>query len=84
VTGITGFGAVGCVAAARGEDGEHGGEFFRCRVAPDDSEDLDGRGFRGGCVLGRTLGGGHSGMFPCFLGGSVSRFVRSARRALMM
>src|SRR5438270_114257 len=25
----------------------------------------------------------HSGMFPCFLGGRVSRFVRSNRRARM-
>src|SRR3712207_7636368 len=27
------------------------------------------------------VGGGHSGMFPCFFGGSVSRLVRSARSA---
>jgi len=27
------------------------------------------------------LFGTHNGMFPCFFGGSVSRLVRSARRA---
>ena len=31
------------------------------------------------CTFGAA--GGHSGMFPCFFGGSVSRFVRSARNA---
>src|SRR6478736_10093645 len=29
----------------------------------------------------RLVHGGHSGMFPCFLGGSVSRLFCSARRA---
>ena len=34
-----------------------------------------------GCRLGRGLVGGHSGMFPCFFGGSDSRLVRSSRSA---
>ncbi len=32
-------------------------------------------------TMRRTVGVTHSGMFPCFLAGSVSRFVRSSRSA---
>lgn len=50
------------------------------------AEDLDAwPGLRtGGLVLAGSGWGGfgaHSGMFPCFFGGRVSRLVRRARRA---
>ena len=47
---------------AGGEDGDQGGELLRRGVALDDLQDRLG----------------HSGMFPCFLGGRVSRLVRSS------
>ena len=36
-----------------------------------------------GAFVGVVLVVGHSGMLPCFLGGSDARLVRSARRALV-
>ena len=41
-----------------------------------------GGGVEGESVAGRVLGH-QRGMFPCFLGGRVSRLVRRARRALV-
>jgi hypothetical protein len=47
------------------------GELFSSGLAPNDAQ-------------GRTLLRlGHSGMFPCFFGGSVSRLLRSMRSDLI-
>lgn len=65
-----------------GNDGDQHREFLGRHIALDDAQN------RRGC-LGDFVGwdvallswGVHSGMFPCFFGGSVSRFVRSRRSA---
>jgi hypothetical protein len=67
---LNGFrGLVGC-AGPRRQDGQEGGDLLWGGVASDQAQ-------------GRSWGSwiGHSGMFPCFLGGRVSRLVRSARKA---
>ncbi len=48
-------------------DGAHHGEFLRSRLTADDAD------YRAG----------HSGMFPCFLGGRVCRLLRSIRSDLI-
>src|SRR5215217_1484598 len=53
---------------AGGDDGDQRGQLFGRRVSLDDLND-------------RLV---HRGMFPCFLGGRVSRLVRSRRRARMI
>jgi hypothetical protein len=58
-----------CVVVLRGErrqDSRNGCDFLRCGLASHDAQ------------LGVLA---HSGMFPCFLGGSEARFLRSARSA---
>jgi len=59
----------------RGEHRRDRGQFGGRRVSGENA-DLGGLGGAVGVV-------GHSGMFPCFLGGIASRFVFSARSALM-
>ncbi len=56
------------------EDGDERGDLLGRRVA----DDLDGLRRR---LLRRGVVGRHSGMFPCFFAGRVSRLVRRARRA---
>ncbi len=68
-------------AAQAGEDRDECSHLLRGRVA-EDLDPLSTRHRRGVGLL--ELVGGHSGMFPCFFGGSVSRFVFSARSALLM
>ena len=63
------------------EHDDHRGQLRRRGVAGDDLED---RGTVRTDVVrrldrGHTVCRSHSGMFPCFLGGSVSRLVRSSR-----
>src|SRR4051812_24169084 len=53
----------------RGDDDRERGELLGGGLAADDAEQ------------GTRLG--HSGMFPCFLGGSVSRLLASTRSALV-
>ena len=63
---------------ARSNEGDQRRQFFGGRVAFDDSQQWGcGRvnWRRDACVA-------HSGMFPCFLGGSDSRLVASRRSAL--
>src|SRR5690606_30978200 len=67
--GAVGGGAIGGGGALRprGEGGQRdhdGGDLLLGRVALDDPD---------------LLGAGHSGMFPCFFGGRLSRLVRSSR-----
>src|SRR6478752_3790433 len=57
----------GLLAAEGREDDDEGRHLLGRRVARDPDH--------------RLVHGGHSGMFPCFLGGSVSRLFCSARRA---
>jgi hypothetical protein len=57
------------IAAGGDEYSHQRGQLFVVRVTPDHLH--NGRGFVGS----------HRGMFPCFLGGSVSRLVLSARNA---
>ncbi len=70
--GVCPFLTYGCPAGGRGRGrGENGDE----------------RGHEGGHLFGGRVAlddaqFGHSGMFPCFLGGSVARLSRSARSAL--
>ncbi len=80
------------VPGRRGEDRHDGSDLLGRRGAVDHDRRLGrtaggrGRGVAAWCVLaGPALGRrrGHSGMFPCFLGGSVARLVRSARSALV-
>jgi hypothetical protein len=63
----------GPAALARpGQGGDDGGEcceLLGARLAADDAQE--------------RLIGGHSGMFPCFFGGSVSRLFASTRSALV-
>ena len=66
----------------RAQHRDEGRDLLRCRVTVDD--DRRGPDPSSG-PAGRVVSGGgavHSGMFPCFLGGSVSRLVLSARSAL--
>ena len=80
---------VGTLAAAeRGQDDDERGDLLGSRMPRDDAQ---GGVVRSGVVsrvgaAGRgarrpILGRAHSGMFPCFFGGSVSRLFRSARSA---
>jgi hypothetical protein len=62
----------------------YGGGFLWLRIALYCSEHSEQRGN----VLGAGIAadnlkmrGGHSGIFPCFLGGNDARLVRSARSA---
>ncbi len=61
-------------AAQAREDGDERGDLLGRRVA----EHLDGLPRR---LLGRGVVNHHSGMFPCFFAGRVSRLVRRARSA---
>ena len=58
-----------------GQDGRHGRELFRIRIAGNDFE----------VGLDNVVGcwSRHSGMFPCFFGGCTARLVRSARIPLI-
>src|SRR5918995_231151 len=62
-------GRVPARGAERGEDRDECCDLLRGGVGVDDPQE---RGVRVGRRLGR-----HSGMLPCFLGGSVSRLERS-------
>ena len=65
--------------SARGgcrEDGDQGRELLGGRVASEESQSWP-------LCLELVMRGHHKGMFPCFLGGSVSRLLRSARKAFV-
>lgn len=64
-------------ATGRREHGDDGGDLLGRRVAADDPQR---RALAAFAVTGRLVSA-HSGMFPCFLGGSVWRLLRSARSA---
>src|SRR5699024_8354167 len=67
------FGRFGCRPCSRRAGGEYGGEYgdlLGGRLTPDHGQ------------VGRVLRRTHSGMFPCFLGGSCLRLFRSALSAL--
>jgi hypothetical protein len=64
-----GFGRRGCR-----QDGDQRRDLLGGRVASDELQR------RRVCL---ELVAAHNGMFPCFFGGSVSRLVRSARRAFV-
>ena len=57
-----------------GDDGDQCRDLVGARGAAHDAEHR---------ALG-DLVGAHSGMFPCFLGGSAARLVRRARSALVI
>jgi len=88
-------GHVGLAATQAGEDRDERGDLLGRGVAKD-LDALPGRHGalgRGDILVGAhraepisalSLRSGHSGMFPCFLGGSVSRLDFRARSALLM
>ena len=61
--------------AQRRDDRDQGGELLGGGIALHDAEER-----RGGLLVRRR----HSGMFPCFLAGRISRLERSSRSALTM
>jgi len=69
----------GCVP--RGDHGHEGGQLLSGRLTLDHPQHRHGRFLS--ALVGSLIGGrpvaAHSGMFPCFFGGSDSRFVRSSR-----
>src|SRR5207248_5036764 len=67
---------VGCILLLppHRHDGDECGEFVRRRLTAYDTQQRS---------LGVRRAVAHSGMFPCFFGGSDSRLLRSARSALM-
>src|SRR5260221_5408529 len=76
---------VGRPSATDRQHGDHGGQFLGrgpAALDPQDRQDPRLRALVQGLVHRLTPGVGdvHRGMFPCFFGGSVSRFVRSDRR----
>ena len=70
-----------CPAARgeRGDDDGQGGELLGGRLTADDPQQRTLRLLVG--LLGRLA---HSGMFPCFFGGSVWRLLASSRSALVI
>jgi len=62
--------------AGGSQHGEQRSELLRAGFA---AHDANGLRLGGSIAAGRV----HRGMFPCFLGGRLSRLVRSSRRALM-
>ena len=62
--------------AGGSQHGEQRSELLRAGFA---SHDANGLRLGGSIAASRV----HRGMFPCFLGGRLSRLVRSSRRALM-
>jgi len=64
--------------SSRGQHGQQGGHLLGGRLTADQPQRRWGR-----LVGARVRVAAHSGMFPCFFGGRVSRLVRSARSALV-
>src|SRR5512135_1001032 len=67
---------------AGGEQGDERGQLLLGRLPPDDPQRGPPSGLRRRVRRSAAHGVAHSGMFPCFFGGSDSRLVRSNRSAL--
>ena len=80
---------MGTVTRCTGEDGDEGSELLWRGVAADQPDRGGSRVLQLGGQWGPRSIVSHrdspdqSGMFPCFLGGRVSRLLRNARSALM-